>query len=139
MFSLLGTQGHIEFGTRDGSRSGTVDHDAHLADVFAVHLEGILQSGSRNDGRAVLVVVHHGDVEGALQALLNIEALRSLDVLQVDAAKGGGNLLHGLTELLGVFLVNLDVEDVDTAINLEQQSLALHDGLAADGSYVAES
>ena len=87
----------------------------------------------------MLVVVHHGNVEGALQPLLNVEALRSLDVLQVDAAEGGGYAFHGLAELLGVFLVDLNVEHVDAAVNLEQQSLALHDGLAAHGANVAQS
>ena len=38
-----------------------------------------------------------------------------------------------------VFLVHLDVENVDAAINLEQQPLALHDGLAAHGADVAQA
>ena len=87
----------------------------------------------------MLVVVHDGDVEGALQTLLNIEALGSLDVLQVDTSKGRGNFLYCLAELLGVFLVYLNVEHVDAAIYLEQEALAFHDGLAAHGADVTQS
>ena len=136
---LLRAKGHVELRARDGGGTGAVHHDAHLRDVLAIHLQGILQSGGRDDGGAMLVVVHHGDVEGALQAVLYIEALGGLDVLKVDAAKGGGNPLHGLAEFLRVFLGHLDVEDVDATVNLEKQSLAFHNGLAAQRADVAQS
>ena len=87
----------------------------------------------------MLVVVHHGDVERALQALFDVETFRSLYVFKVDAAERGGYLLYSLAELFGVFFVNLNVEHVDAAINLKQESLALHDGLAAHGSDVAQT
>ncbi len=87
----------------------------------------------------MLVVVHDGDIERTLQAFLDIKALRGLDVLEVDAAEGGRNTLYGLAELLGVFLVDLDVKDIDAAIDFEQQSLTLHDGLAAHGTNVAQA
>ena len=87
----------------------------------------------------MLVVVHHGNVERTLQPLLYVEALGSLDVLQVDASEGGCYALYGLAELLGVLLVDLYVEDVDAAIYLEQQTLTLHHGLAAHGAYVAQA
>ena len=61
------------------------------------------------------------------------------DVLKVDASEGGGDGLDGLDELLGVFLVDLDVEHIDAGIYLEQQSLTLHHGLAGEGAYIAES
>ena len=136
---LAGTDGHIELGARDGSGTGTVHHDFHLGNVLAVHLQGILQTGSRDDGCAVLVVVHDGDVERALQAVFDVEALRSLDVLEVDTAEGRSNPLHGFAELLRVFLVDLDVEHVDTAVNLEEQALALHHRFATHGTDVAQT
>ena len=136
---LLCPDGHIELGTRDGGSPRSVHHDFHLLDVLAVHLQRVLQSGGRDDGRAVLVVVHHGDVEGALESFFDVEALRCLDVLQVDAAEGGCYLLHSLAELLGVLLGHFDVEHVNTTIYLEQQSLTFHDRLATHGPDVAQS
>ena len=87
----------------------------------------------------MLVVVHHGDVEFRLQALLDLEAFRSLDVLQVDASEGGGDGLHRLDEFVRVFLVYLDVEHVDASENLKQQALALHNGLSGQGADVAQA
>ena len=87
----------------------------------------------------MLVVVHHGDVESALQALLDIEALGSLDVLKVDTAECRGNFLNCLTEFLRVFLIDFDIKHVDTAVNLEQQSLTFHHRLTAHGADVAQS
>ena len=41
-----------------------------------------------DDGGAVLVVVEHRDLHALLELRLDLEALRALDVLQVDAAEG---------------------------------------------------
>ena len=136
---LLCTDGHIELGAADGGSAGAVHHDLHLPDVLANHLHGVLQTGGADDGRSVLVVVHHGDVERLLQALLDIEAFRGLDVLQVDTAEGGGDALHSLAEFLGVFLVHLDIKHIDTAVDLEEQTFSLHHGFAAHGADVAET
>ena len=87
----------------------------------------------------MLVVVHHGDVEGLLQTLFDVEALRSFNVLKVDAAEGRCNLLYSLAELLRIFLCNLDVEHIDTAIYLKEQALAFHNWLAAHRSNVAKT
>ena len=135
----LCSQSHIELGAANGSCSSTIDHNLDVGDVLASHLKSVLQTGSRNDGCAVLVVVHDGDVEVLLQALLDVETLGSLDVLKVDAAERGRNLLHSLAELLGVFLGHLDVEHVDAAVDLEQQTLAFHYWLAAHCADVAQS
>ena len=109
---LAGTDSHIELRTRDGGSTSTVDHNLNLRNILADDFHGILQSGGRDDGCSVLVVVHHRNIERTLQTLLNIETLRGLDVFKVNTAKGWSNAFYGLAELLGVFLVNLDVEHV---------------------------
>jgi hypothetical protein len=53
----------------------------------------------------VLVVVEHGDVELALEALLDLEAARGRDVFEIDAAEDGSDGLydhHDLVHALGV-------------------------------------
>ena len=87
----------------------------------------------------MLVVVHDRNIEGALQTLLYVETLGGFDVLKVDAAECRGNLLHGLAELLGVFLSHLYIENVNASVNLEEQAFALHHGLAAHRADVAKS
>ena len=87
----------------------------------------------------MLVVVHHGNVKRTLQPFFYVEALGRLDVLKVYAAEGGSNTLNCLAELLGVFLINFNIKHVNAAVNLEQQPLALHHGLAAHGADVAKA
>ena len=79
----------------------------------------------------MLVVVHHWDVERALQSFLDIETLRGLDVFKVDAPEGWGNFLHRLAEFLRVFLVHLNVEHINASVYLEQQAFAFHHRLSA--------
>ena len=87
----------------------------------------------------MLVIVHDRYVKSFLQTLLNVETFRCFDVFEVDAAECRGNLLHGFAELLWVFLRHFDVEDVNAAVYLEQQSLALHYGFARHCPYVSEA
>ena len=87
----------------------------------------------------MLIIVHHRNIEGALQAFLDIEALRGLNVLKVDAAKGWRNTLYSLTELLRVFLINFDVKYVYATVNLEKQALPFHYWLTTHGSNITES
>ncbi|CCY03345.1 uncharacterized protein BN812_00838 [Prevotella sp. CAG:924] len=87
----------------------------------------------------MLVVVHHGDIEIFLQTLLDIETFRRLDILQVDAAESRCDALYGLAELDRIFFCHFDIEHIDAAVDLEEQSLAFHDGLSAHCTDIAES
>ena len=87
----------------------------------------------------MLVVVEHGNVQALAQLALNIEALRRLDVLEVDAPQGrlqGGDDFH---QLVRVFFCQLDVEHVHTGKFLEQAALALHHRLAGQRTNVAQT
>ena len=75
----------------------------------------------------------------ALQPLLDLEALRRLDVLEVDAAEGRLEQLDGADELLGIVGGDLDVEDVDVGEALEEDALALHHRLAGERPDVAQA
>ena len=132
-------EGEVEAGAGDGSGSGTVDDHADVFDALAHDLECIEQAGAGDDGGAVLVVVHDGDVELGFEAGFNLEAFGGLDVFEVDAAEGGGDGLDHLDEALGVVLVDLDVEGVYATVDFEQEAFAFHDGLAGECADVAEA
>ena len=87
----------------------------------------------------MLVVVHDGNVGGLGNAALDFKALGRLDVFEVDAAKGLGNVHDGVDEFLGVLAVNLDVEHVDAGEGLQQQTLAFHDRLTGKRTNVAKA
>ena len=74
------------------------------------------------------------------QPLLDLEARRGGDVLEVDAAEDRGDALDGLDDLLGGLLdVEADREGVDAGELLEQQRLALHHRQGGLGADVAQA
>lgn len=87
----------------------------------------------------MLVIVHNGNVQCGLQAFLDFETFRSLDVFQIDAAKSRSDSLDDFDKLLRILFVHFDVKDIDSCVNLEKKALAFHDGLSGDRSDVSET
>ncbi|MNZ60426.1 hypothetical protein D3C78_784950 [compost metagenome] len=87
----------------------------------------------------MLVIVEHWDVALFDQCALDLEALRRLDVFQVDAAEGDGDALDGIDEGLRALGVDFDVEHIDTGEALEQHALAFHDRLGGQRAEVAQA
>jgi len=111
----------------------------HVLHLFIHHPQGVDEGSSDHDGGAVLVIVEHGDVQLPLQGLLDLEALGALDVLQIDAAKGGRDGLAGSNDAGGVVGVDADGEGVYAAELLEQHRLAFHDRQTGFGADVAQT
>ena len=86
----------------------------------------------------MLIVVKHRNRHGLAQRLFDVEALRRLDVLQVDAAESGLQKLAQADDFIGIFGVHFQVKHVDIRKALEQHSLAFHDGLSGQGSDIAQ-
>ncbi len=129
--------GQLEAG--DAGGAGAVDDELDVLQLAAGELGGVDEAGRGDDRRAVLVVVEDGDVEQLLQPLLYDEAVRSLDVLEVDAAERGPEVAHGIDELLGVLGVDQKVNRVDVGEALEQGALAFHHGLGGERAQIAEA
>ena len=85
----------------------------------------------------MLIVVEDRNVHPLPELALDLEALGRLDVLEVDGAEGGLEAGDDIDQLVGVALVDLDVEGVDAGEFLEQHRLAFHHrlrGQRADGA-----
>ena len=89
--------------------------------------------GGRDDDRgAVLVVMEDRDLHPLAQLGLDHEAFRRLDVLEIDGAEGRLERGDDVDQLVGIVLVDLDVEDVDAGEFLEQDRLAFHHRLGGE-------
>ena len=130
---------HVVVRAGNGAGSGANDDHLDVLNGFALQLACVDERGRRDDGGAVLVVVHHWNVGGLGDASLNFEAFGGLDVLEVDAAKGLRNGHHGVDEALRIRLVNLDVKHVNVGEGLQEQPLSFHDRFAGQGADVAET
>src|SRR5690606_9328336 len=95
----------------------------------AEQLTGVQKGRRGDDGGAMLVVVKDRDAHAAPELPLDDETFRGADVLEVDTAKRRLKAGDDLNEPMRIFLIDLDVEDVDIRKALEEDSLSLHDGL----------
>ena len=82
--------------------------------------------------------MEHRNVHALAQLLLDLEALRRLDVLEVDAAEGRLEGRHAFHHALDCRRRQLDVEHVDVGEFLEQNRLPLHHGLRRQRPDVAQ-
>ena len=92
-----------------------------------------------DDRGAVLIIMENRNLHALAQLLLDVEALRRLDVLKVDAAEGGLQRRDHVDQLVGVRLVDFQVEHVDAGKLLEQYGLAFHHRLGSQRADVAQA
>ena len=126
----------------DHRRAGgadAADHDLETPGNLLDDLERVQERRHHDHRRAVLVVVEDRDVELLAQPRLDLEAARRRDVLEVDAAEGGGDQLHGLDDLVGVLGVEADREGIHTGQLLEEHGLAFHHRHGRFGTDVAQA
>ena len=127
----------VHAGDAGGARA--VHHHAAVPDAPAGQVERVDEAGGRDDRGAVLVVVEDRDVEQFAQALLDDEAFRRLDVLQVDAAEALAEIAHAVDEGVDVLRVHLEVYAVHVGEAFEEDRLSFHDGFGGERADVAEA
>ena len=80
-----------------------------------------------------------GNVHELPQALLDDEAFRRLDVLEVDAAEGGPEIAHAVDEGVRILRVDLEIDGIHVGEALEENRLALHHRLRGERAEIAET
>ena len=122
---------------RDRRSAGAGADDLDVGEFLAVQQQRVGDRGADDDGGAMLVVVEHRDLHALLELRLDLKAFRSLDVLEIDAAKGRLQCGHGLDHALDGVGGDLDVEHIDAGELLEQHRLAFHDRFRGQRTDVA--
>jgi hypothetical protein len=127
----------VETGQR--RRTGAAGDQLDLRQLLADHLQAVEDRRRHDDCGAMLVIVEHRDLHALAQPALDVEALRRLDVLEVDAAEGGLEGCDDFDQRVEVLLADLDVEHVDAGELLEQHALAFHHRLGHQRADVAQT
>ena len=135
----LHAQGHQHVQAGDARGAGAGGGQRHVFDFLADDLQRVKHGGADDDGSAVLVVVEDRNVHALAQLALDDEALRRLDIFEIDAAEGRFQRGDDVDQLVGVALVDFDIEHVDAGELLEQHALALHHRLAGERPDVAQT
>ncbi|MNS45898.1 hypothetical protein D3C72_783780 [compost metagenome] len=135
----LGTHAHQQLHAGDGGSAGTQADDLGVFQLLAGDFQGVDHAGRGHDGGTVLVIVEYRDVALFDQGALDFEALRRLDVFEVDATEGDRDAANGVDERLRAFRFHFDVEHVDTGETLEQNTLAFHDRLGSQWAEVTQT
>ncbi len=138
---IFGRQPHRlqQLDAGDRGSAGAVDDDLEPGQLASGQVQRVDQPRRGDDRGAVLVVVEYRDVEQLAQPLLDHEAFRGADVLEVDAAKGRVQEAHAIDEFVDILGVDLQVDRIDVGKALEQRRLALHDRLRRQRAEVAEA
>ena len=92
---------------------GAVEHNSDAADIFAGQFQRIQQGGAGDDRSSMLIVVEDGNLHGLAQRLFDVEAVRRLDIFQIDATECGLEQLAHFDDFVGVVGVELNVEHID--------------------------
>ena len=138
---VLGLDAHLDqqINTGHRRRTGTGGDQLDLGERLALQHQRIAHGGRHRDRGAVLVIVEDRDVHPRAQLGFDFEALRRLDVFEVDRAKGRLKGGHDFDEFVRIRLIDLDVEHVNASELLEQDRLALHHRLAGQGPDIAQA
>ena len=88
----------------------------------------------------MLVIMENRNLHALAQLALHIEAVRCLDIFEVDAAKGGLQRRDDVHQLVEVVLfVDFNVKHIDAGELLEQHPLAFHHRLGGQRANVAQA
>jgi len=116
-----------------------VHHDTHLINLLSGNLQAVQQSGPGDDGRTMLIIMHHGNGQLLLQPVLNGKTLRGLNVLQVDAPKGRCDGLDRFHKGIHIGLVHFDIKHINIGKHLEEQTLTFHNRLPGQRADISKA
>ena len=128
-----------KFEASDAGRAGAVADKFRRFDLAAGEFERVDQAGGGDDRGAVLVVMEDRNVEQLAQLLLDDEAFRRLDVLEIDAAPALAEQFYAIDELVGIFGRNFEIDGIDIGEALEQDRFAFHHRLCRQRAAIAEA
>src|SRR6202451_7834 len=95
--------------TGDAGGAGAVADEPRRLNVTPGHMHGVDHARGRDDRGAVLIVMKDGNVHHLAQALLDVEALRRLDVLEIDPPERGPEIFYSVEELVRILGSDLQV------------------------------
>ena len=129
---------HQAFGHAGAGHAGAVNHHAHVLQVLAHQLEGVIEGSQHNDSRGVVFVVQHRHPDGLPDPIFNGEAFGRGDAFQAEAPEGWGQNPDDLDDLVGVLGLQGDGDRIHVGKSLIDNRLGLQLGQHRHGPDIAE-
>ena len=123
----------------NASSTSSIADYLDIFDVFLGDLEGINEASEAYNSSAVLVVVENRDLHLLLQLFLDVEAVRGLDVFQVDTTEGRRQMFQDEDKFFRVRLLDTQINAVDARKLSEKRCLSFHDWFACKWTDIAEA
>ncbi len=136
---MLGAYSLQQAGNSHTGSTSTIYYYLGILELLSYQLEAVHQGRYYNDGSAMLIIMEYRNVHGFLQAVLNVKALRSLDILQIDAAKAWLQHLYSVANIVYAAGVEAQRHCIYTGKVLEEHSLALHNRQASTSTDIAQT
>jgi hypothetical protein len=129
---------HQSFGHAGTGNAGPVNHHAHVLQVLAHQLEGVIEGRQHDDSRGMVFVVEHRDPDGMPDPIFNGEAFGGGDTFQAEAPEGRGQDPDDLDDLIRVLGLQGDGDRVHVGKSLIDNRLGLQLGQHRRGPDIAE-
>ena len=98
--------------TGDAGGAGAVADEPRRLNVAPGQMHGVDHPRGGDDRGAVLIVMKDGNVHHLAQALLDVEALRRLDVLEIDPAERRTEISHRVDEFVRILGPDFQVDRI---------------------------
>ena len=131
VFLLDAVNGH-ELDAGNTSSTCSVQHDLCGSNLSTCDFERIDEASKADDSSPVLVVVEDRDVHERLQLFLYVEAVRRLDVFEIDSTEGWSEQFDAVDKLFRILSVDAVINGFDTGELVEKYSFTFHHGLGSE-------
>lgn len=116
---LLGSALSKQIHAGDAGCTGADADDLAILKLLALQLAGIEHSGSGDDRSAVLVIMEYRDLADFLELRLDLKALRSLDVFQVDSAEAVSDVCDSADKVIDALMLYFNIDGINIGKTLE--------------------
>ena len=124
--NILKSHGNKKFDNRDSGSSCSGSNDLNVFDFFANNLQRIDHTCKRNNCSTMLVIMENRNITALFQLLLNLEASRCGNILQVYTAEASSQKANGLHDLIYILTSYTKRNSIHITKLFEQNAFALH-------------
>jgi hypothetical protein len=116
----LGTIVLDQLHASDTSSSSSIADNFELGNVFSRDFHSIDQTSEANDGSSVLIIVENWNWHHTLKSFFNVEAVRTLDIFEVNTSERWMKILDNCDKLIWILAIDAEINAINISKFLEK-------------------